>query len=223
MSIARAQSIRLAVVNRTGATIPKNALVAPVGIDEQTGHLKIALADRDDPERRPAIGFTRNDMRNDSTTQIVRFGIVRGLNTEGMTSENQQVMLGRNGEIQREPVDPSFIAGADQFVGTVVVSHKTEGAIVASFGRTIFSVDGYDSEEEWDGTKLLRRTWVRADGSKVREVLFAYGGQGNKDLVGEKLTLYRADGSVEEQKTWAHTRETVKGKLVVRRKAEVLK
>ena len=121
--VDKADSICRNAVNRSGATIPRGALVTFVQWDVTADVPEIALADKDTPGA-VAAGMTLTEVLDNNTGIVVVDGIVDQVNTLG-TVALQVVYLGNAGAVTyTEPT-----AGLVQPIGFVLRENSASGSI----------------------------------------------------------------------------------------------
>lgn len=125
-----------AVRNESGATIVQGKLVAVSGFSVSEAMPLAVLADKDDPAKRPALGFVIKDIPNNSNGSVVILGVLRGVDTSAF-SLTDQLVLGTNGDPSRPPPEVDPFTGETQNVGQVVRVDATDGWISVNVGGQI--------------------------------------------------------------------------------------
>lgn len=116
------------VRNETGSPIAKGKLVAVTGWSIAEGLPLVVLADKDDPDARPAIGITETSIANLSNGQVVIAGTLSSIDTSTW-GVNDQLVLGNSGDLSRPPPDVDPFTGEVQNIGSVVRVDPTNGSI----------------------------------------------------------------------------------------------
>ena len=119
------------VVNDTGSTIVNGSLVYITGVDGPTMRPTVALARADVASTAAVIGMATHDIGtvgDDKEGLITTFGIVRGLNTDGIAAGTHVHLSDVNaGEwVETSPVAPSYALS----IGIIVVEDTTVGSIL---------------------------------------------------------------------------------------------
>jgi hypothetical protein len=151
-------NVLFTVKNETGATLEKGMLVAASGFNVGEDTTTVFLADKDDPDRRPALGFVVADILNDTTGQVMISGILHDVNTSTY-SITDQLVLGNDGYVSRPPADVgSSFTGEIQNVGSVVK--------VDTLGDIIVSMDGMESISATESFALAGTDGAPSDTNK---------------------------------------------------------
>lgn len=117
------------VRNQTGSTLMKGQLVAVSGYSVPFGVPLVALADKDTPSLRPAIGFIQTDLPDSTTGFVITNGVLKGLDTS-MFALTDQLVLGNTGAFSRPPPDQDPFTGEVQNVASITRVHATLGEII---------------------------------------------------------------------------------------------
>jgi hypothetical protein len=121
------QEFYLYALNNTGATIPDGSVVYISGAQGQ--RVTVALGDASSPTHgRSTIGIATQDIPNNQQGFVTVQGIVRGLNTLGI-SEGTPLFLSETtpGAFQGPP--PPEPPNSAVFVGLVIREHNTDGSV----------------------------------------------------------------------------------------------
>jgi len=132
------ENIEIIVVNKTGAIIPKGAVVYVNGAQGNKPTIALAVADAN-IDNSFAIGIVEEDIANNAVDgRIVTNGVIERLNTSAF-NEGDKVFLSPTvpgGLVNTVPASPDNVI----FIGTVISSHASLGKILVSIGLT-FKID----------------------------------------------------------------------------------
>jgi hypothetical protein len=115
--------------NETGSTIPKGTLVASAGWSGTYGCSYLVVADKDDGDKRPAIGITSAAIADSTNGPVLISGVLDGLDTSAF-AVTDQLVLGSAGAFSRPPPDVDPFTGEIQNVASVVRVHATDGQVI---------------------------------------------------------------------------------------------
>ena len=119
-----------AVRNESGATLARGKAVYASGFDSGTGLTLVALADKDDAAKRPAIGIVKDDIPNNSNGELAIISTVVNVDTSAFALTDQLV-LGNAVALIRPPPENSPFTGKVQNVAVVSKVGATDGEITA--------------------------------------------------------------------------------------------
>lgn len=132
--------ILMRVRNVTGSSISSNKLVYITGVDGTYNIPTIALADKDDTSKTPAVGITETTIGNGVNEFILVKGRLQNVNTSAF-SLNDKLTLGTNGGFVLPPiVNPNF-TGVIQEIGSVDKVHVTTGEILINIALDLSILD----------------------------------------------------------------------------------
>lgn len=124
------QAVVAPVRNETGSTLLKGKLVAVSGYSIPGSIYLVSLADKDNPALRPAVGFVRDDILNNTNGEVIVAGVLIGFDTSTY-SLTDQLILGDNGGVVRPPPDNPGVTGEVQYVASVSRVGVANGEIIA--------------------------------------------------------------------------------------------
>jgi hypothetical protein len=130
LQLGQEQYVR--AVNKTVSQIDNGTLVYIDGADAPSGRPTIALALSDAAATAGILGMTTHDIAVDEEGLVTTFGLVRGLNTNGIAAGTHLHLSDTvAGEWQAaSPFSPNFIIS----IGTVIVESLTEGVVLVQVG-----------------------------------------------------------------------------------------
>jgi hypothetical protein len=117
------------VRNETGAPILRGTLVASTGWSVPHGCMLLVVADKDDGDKRPAIGCVYATIPDATNGQIMTTGVLDAFNTSAY-AVTDQLVLGTAGAFSKPPPDVDPFTGEVQNVGSVVRVGVANGAIM---------------------------------------------------------------------------------------------
>lgn len=121
--------VELLVRNESGATILKGKCVYASGWNDTEQRVLVELADKADPDKRPAIGVVNVELANNTNGTVLAVGRLSGVDTSAWALTDQLV-LGTNGALSRPPPDVDPFTGEVQNMGVVARVHASDGHIV---------------------------------------------------------------------------------------------
>lgn len=116
------------VRNESGAQLDKTTAVYVTGIDSEYDIPLVDKADKDDSDKRPAIGILHSNIANNSNGYCLVHGYLTDINTSSW-SATDQLVLGSNGALTRPPPDTDPFTGEVQNIASVAVSHVANGSL----------------------------------------------------------------------------------------------
>lgn len=205
-------SVTIVGRNETGSTIPKGKLVYASGYNSEA---LLGLADKDDSAKRPSLGFTVNDILNNTNGNILVQGELEGVDTS-MWSQTDQLVLGNNGNLLRPPPDQDPFTGEVQNVAIVIRVHATEGVLVVNLdGMSVVTADRVFALAGTSGTPGPSNKYVTNSDSRLSDSRTPSGAAGG-DLTGTFPSPTIAAGAVTDTKVAAGNKDGTAGTLSLR-------
>lgn len=127
--IAALGDVLMAVRNETGSSIAKGKAVYVSGFSIPENLKLVALADKDNPARRPSVGLADTAIADGANGQVRISGTLTGIDTSAW-SLTDQLVLGTNGALSRPPPDESPFTGEIQPMAVVTRVDAVDGEIV---------------------------------------------------------------------------------------------
>jgi len=121
--------VELQVRNETGSALLKCKCVYATGWNDSEQCVTVALADKADPDKRPAIGVVNAEIANNANGTVLAVGRLTGVDTSAW-SITDQLVLGTAGALSRPPPDVDPFTGEIQNIGVVARVHASDGHIV---------------------------------------------------------------------------------------------
>ena len=134
-------NITIPLRNNTGAVINKGSIVYVTGYNGAENRYTVALADKDDPAKRPGIAVTTENVSNDTNFDGLVSGVLEGVNTTAF-SLSDQLVLGNTGAFSRPPPAQDPFTGEIQPAGSVIRVDASDGAIQVAIDQGLLPVTG---------------------------------------------------------------------------------
>lgn len=165
--------------NESGAPLLRNTLVYVSGFSVLHERPLVQIADKDDPTKRPAIGFIFGaDVANNSNGEVLIAGTLFDVDTSAFALTDQLV-LGSAGGLSRPPPVQNPFTGLVQLVGTVS-RVGLDGSIVAMVSGTQYSTApaiGYapTTTADWNPAPIEVAAALDQTAAKFRSSMLHWG------------------------------------------------